>query len=374
MHPSRIATIHAPPPLYNRRMNFKYRRNPTAETVVFGLVFLAALIVGTIYLTRETNQPEVPSAATAGRWELQDSGVTNTLLDVKFVNDTHGWAVGEGGVIIATTDGGKTWTIQYSGYELTLNSVDFTDEANGWVVGQLGLILNTNDGGNSWIVQGKDAALGQNLIKVHFDSAGEGRIITERGSFALSTTDGGRTWDRQFFENTLPRSDAFFLDEQRGWVSFRSGAVFSTTDGGDSWELLEGINGVEIGTNSVFFLDDRNGWIAGWRGKAKGASGGVEFVKYLTDGMVARTTDGGATWARHDSDTGRFLWDVVFFDTSEGWAVGSFGTTMRSADGGITWESHPTPTESHLRSLSFPDRNNGWAVGDGGAVLRYTTN
>ena len=131
---------------------------------------------------------------------------------------------------------------------------------------------------------------------------------------------------------------------------------------------------MEIGTNSVFFLDDRNGWIAGWRGKAKGASGGVEFVKYLTDGMVARTTDGGATWARHDSDTGRFLWDVVFFDTSEGWAVGSFGTIMRSADGGITWESHPTPTESHLRSLSFPDRNNGWAVGDGGAVLRYTTN
>ena len=175
-------------------MNFKYRRNPTAETVVFGLVFLAALIVGTIYLTRETDQPEAPSAATAGRWELQDSGVTNTLLDVKFVNDTHGWAVGEGGVIIATTDGGKTWTIQYSGYELTLNSVDFTDEANGWVVGQLGLILNTNDGGNTWAVQGKDAALGQNLIKVHFDNAGEGRIITERGSFALSTTDGGRTW------------------------------------------------------------------------------------------------------------------------------------------------------------------------------------
>ncbi len=360
--------------MYNRRMNFRYTRNPTVETVVFGLVFLGALVIGTLYLTRETEDTGTLSPASAGRWELQDSGVTNTLLDVSFVNHTHGWAVGEGGVIIATTDGGNTWTVQSSGYELTLQAVNFTDTSNGWVVGQLGIILNTNDGGSAWTVQGKDTALGQNLIKVHFDNSSDGWIITERGSFSLRTTDGGNTWNRRFFENTLPRSDAFFLDERRGWVSFRSGAVFSTTDGGDSWELLKGVNGVEIGTNSVFFLDDRNGWIAGWRGKSKGVSGGVEFVKYLTDGMVARTTDGGSAWIRHDSDTGRFLWDVVFFDAMEGWAVGSFGTTMRSMDGGVTWESRPTETDSHLRSLSFPDRNNGWAVGDGGAVLRYTAN
>lgn len=71
-------------------MNFKYRRNPTAETVVFGLVFLAALVIGTIYLTRETDEPGAQSAGSTGHWELQDSGVMNTLLDVKFVSDTHG--------------------------------------------------------------------------------------------------------------------------------------------------------------------------------------------------------------------------------------------------------------------------------------------
>ena len=176
-------------------MNFRYRRNPTAETVVFGLVFLAVLVIGTLYLTRETEDVGTRSPAGAGRWELQDSGVTNTLHDVEFVNDTHGWAIGEGGIIIATTDGGDTWVSQSSGYELTLNSVDFTDESNGWIVGKLGLILNTKDGGNTWTVQDKDAALGQNLIKVHFDNATDGGIITERGSFALSTTDGGNTWD-----------------------------------------------------------------------------------------------------------------------------------------------------------------------------------
>lgn len=355
-------------------MRFRYRRHPTAETVVIGLVFLIALVVGTLYLTRETEDAGTKSADEAGRWELQDSVVTNTLHDVVFVDDIHGWAVGEGGVIIATADGGNTWTAQSTGYELTLSGVEFIDESNGWVVGRLGLILNTKDGGRAWNVQGKDAALGQNLIDVQFDSLTHGRIITERGSFALSTTDGGITWNRHFFENTLPRSDAHFSDERRGWVSFKSGAVFSTTDGGESWELLKGVNGVEIGANSVFFLDERNGWIAGWRGKAQGTGSGVQFVKYLTDGMVARTTDGGMTWTRHDSDTGRFLWDVVFHDTMEGWAVGSFGTVMHSLDGGVTWESWPSQTESHLRSVSFPDRNNGWAVGDDGAVMRYTAN
>ncbi len=352
-------------------MKFRYRRHPTAETVAVGLLFLAALVIGTLYLTRETDDTSTQSPA-IGRWETQNSGVPNTLLDVKFVNDTHGWAVGEAGVIISTTDGGQTWTPQSSGYELTLNALDFADESNGWAVGQLGLILNTPDGGKTWTVQGKDAALVQNLIHVHFDNPREGRVITERGSFALRTTDGGRTWNRQFFENTLPRSDAFFLDERRGWVSFKSGAVFSTANGGESWQLLKGINGVEIGTNNVFFLDDRNGWIAGWRGKAKGTSGGVEFVKYLTDGMIARTTDGGQTWTRHDSDTGRFLWDVIFLDTLEGWAIGSFGAIMRSEDGGLSWQPWPSPTDALLRALSFPDPNNGWAVGDNGAILKFT--
>ena len=358
--------------MYNRLMRFKYRRHPTAETVVVGLVFLVALVVGTWYLTRETEDARIDSPSAAGRWESQRSGTENTLRDVEFLDDAHGWAVGERGAIIATTDGGDTWTSQSSGYELTLNGVDFIDESNGWVVGQLGLILNTRDGGRTWNVQGKDAALGQNLIDVHFDNATDGRIITERGSFALRTTDGGKAWNRHFFENTLPRSDAFFLDERRGWVSFKSGAVFLTLDGGESWDLLKGINGVEIGTNSVFFLDERNGWIAGWRGKAQGIGSGAQFVKYLTDGMVARTTDGGITWTRHDADTGRFLWDAVFFDAAEGWAVGSFGTTMRSRDGGASWETHPAVTESTLRALSFPDRNNGWAVGDDGVALRYT--
>ena len=272
-----------------------------------GLIFFIALVVGTWYLTRETEDARTDPLGAAGRWELQRSGTENTLLDVKFIDDMRGWAVGQGGVIIATNDGGKTWTGQHSGYELTLNGVEFADESNGWIVGQLGLILNTTDGGRTWNVQGRDAALGQNLINVHFDNPADGRIITERGSFALRTTDGGSAWSRQFFENTLPRSDAYFLDERHGWVSFRSGAVFSTLDGGESWELLKGINGVEIGANSVFFLDSQNGWIAGWRGQGSG-SRKRRTVRQVSHRWHGRAHDG---W-RKNLDPSRFRhWSLL---------------------------------------------------------------
>src|SRR5262245_24316283 len=37
------------------------------------------------------------------------------LTSVCFSTATHGWAAGHGGVILATTDGGRSWTMQLDG-------------------------------------------------------------------------------------------------------------------------------------------------------------------------------------------------------------------------------------------------------------------
>jgi photosystem II stability/assembly factor-like uncharacterized protein len=86
--------------------------------------------------------------------------------------------------------------------------------------------------------------------------------------------------------------------------------------------------------------------------------------------MVAYTTDGGETWTRVDADSGKFLWDVVFVDAQEGWAVGSFGQTMHSTDGGRTWSPEPPVTGSTLRAVIFSDPNTAWAVGESGTILK----
>jgi hypothetical protein len=42
-------------------------------------------------------------------WFRQDSGLGNQLFSVFFADDQHGWAAGEGGTILATTNGGVTF-------------------------------------------------------------------------------------------------------------------------------------------------------------------------------------------------------------------------------------------------------------------------
>nr|MCU0294777.1 YCF48-related protein [Candidatus Nanopelagicales bacterium] len=83
----------------------------------------------------------VPAQAT---WTAQNSSGP-TLFDVAFTDTSHGWAVGDGGTILATSDGGATWTAQSSGTtENVLYGVAFTDASHGWAVGGGGTILATS--------------------------------------------------------------------------------------------------------------------------------------------------------------------------------------------------------------------------------------
>nr|HDM59446.1 glycosyl hydrolase [Bacillota bacterium] len=83
-------------------------------------------------------------------WELQDSGTSTILMDVCFVDESHGWAVGMDGVIIHTVDGGKTWLAQESGAKHEFDAVRFVDERTGFIVGQESIFLRTVDGGKTW--------------------------------------------------------------------------------------------------------------------------------------------------------------------------------------------------------------------------------
>lgn len=62
----------------------------------------------------------------------------------------HAWAVGAGGDILATRDGGKTWTPQATRTSDWLIGVSFSDPRHGWMVGARGAILATSDGGRTW--------------------------------------------------------------------------------------------------------------------------------------------------------------------------------------------------------------------------------
>lgn len=77
---------------------------------------------------------------------------------VDFPNPAEGWAVGERGTVLQTTDGGASWQAQASGVRTSLRGVRFLDERRGFVVGKANrqdksLILRTEDAGATWTLQ-----------------------------------------------------------------------------------------------------------------------------------------------------------------------------------------------------------------------------
>jgi photosystem II stability/assembly factor-like uncharacterized protein len=217
-------------------------------------------------------------------WSLQNSGTGNALASIQFrtpppplpkvpdVPALIGWAAGEQGTILKSTNGGTTWIAQNSGVTDSFSSIDFAANRNtGWVVG----------------------SCGQNC----------GRI--------LNTTDGGTNWKVQFTA-VAPLSDVFFLDENTGWAvgGGVAGIILNTTDGGGTWtyQLYGGVNTL----TSVHFSGRYTGWAVGWLG------------------TMLETTDGGAHWVLQTKIFGEDYASVYFNSPGSGWVTGSRGTILHT--------------------------------------------
>jgi hypothetical protein len=152
---------------------------------------------------------------------------------VSFVDTRDGWAVGEGGEIISTRDGGQTWTPKTSGFNEILEGVSFVDTRDGWAVGNNGTIISTNDGGQKWTRQTNGVPT-VNLESVSFVNLRDGWAVGDNGTI-ISTGNGGRTWATQTSHVTEILEGVSFINSRTGWAVGNNGTVISTTDGGRNW-------------------------------------------------------------------------------------------------------------------------------------------
>lgn len=83
-------------------------------------------------------------------WQELATGVAADLRGIFFASGRIGWAVGNGGTIIATKDGGDHWEKQSSGTDNNLAAAYFSSPIVGFIAGQNGTLLRTNDGGQNW--------------------------------------------------------------------------------------------------------------------------------------------------------------------------------------------------------------------------------
>jgi photosystem II stability/assembly factor-like uncharacterized protein len=205
--------------------------------------------------------------------------VTSALLHGVDLNDAGvGYAVGEGGTVIKTSDAGQTWRPLASGAgDVILRDVAFTPDAQrGVVVGDGGVMLRTDDGGLRFSpVKGADLSHHINAVAISPD----GLDVVAAGSegLMLHSEDGGQTWTPR---PTLKRPD------------------------------LKDIVRTAAGT----------------------------LVACGEQGAILRSTDGGQTWAWMVSDTVTDLEDVTLStDGARLLIVGEKGTALRSDDDGLTW-------------------------------------
>jgi photosystem II stability/assembly factor-like uncharacterized protein len=80
--------------------------------VIFGLVFYSSVTV-------------------FGQWSAATSGTTNNLNGVYLLDSGIGFAVGDAGTILKTTDAGMTWSAVTSGTTNALHDVYFFDATQG---------------------------------------------------------------------------------------------------------------------------------------------------------------------------------------------------------------------------------------------------
>ena len=119
-------------------------------------------------------------------------------------------------------------------------------------------------------------------------------------------------------------------------------------------ELLANFTWSTDGTG--FMLDANTGWQVG------------------DNGLVIKTTDGGATWTtmRADDGTGLDWLDVQFFDENTGYACGEDGYIFKTTDGGANWDMIGD-TANYKVDFSFLkviDANTVFFAGDDGVLLK----
>ncbi|MGR8932318.1 MAG: YCF48-related protein [Gammaproteobacteria bacterium] len=326
---------------------------PRSALALLGLfVWLTVTLLLAFY--RPTFDPGAskPSVMTVkywleGWWQYNDD--PPSIKEVDFVDEQHGWVVGDGGTILVTIDGGQNWTEQNSPSKEWLNSVDFLDEQHGWAVGSSGGILVTVDGGQNWSEQNSKS--GEILRSVEFLDEQHGWALGERGKI-LVTVDGGQNWTEQNSSSTEWLYKVDFIDEQHGWALGEDGTILVTVDGGRNWTEQKKTSKKQL--NSVDFIDEKHGWVVG--------DGGTILV----------TVDGGQNWSEQNSPSREWLYSVDFLDAQHGWAVGDSGTILVTVDGGQNWSEQSPPSTDWLYSVDFLDEQHGWAVGSQGTILATT--
>jgi photosystem II stability/assembly factor-like uncharacterized protein len=272
--------------------------------------------------------------AQAGSWSIKTFG-SGTCYDVIFPDTAYGWAVGDSGKIMRSTNGGLSWTSQASPTVKTLFGVYFLNRNTGFAVGAAGTVLKTTNGGTNWIAHATTDVIPWK--RVYFSDTQTGWLLSDTVSSKIHyTTDGGSSWNQigPQIAPGIPTADMSFSSGTNGWIVCDS-ILLHTTDG-MNWTNMN--NSYFFYLFGVSFPSDSTGYL----------------LHVYSDGstdisVIFTTTDAGQTWNQlSGSFQGVALSSICFITPSEGWVSGdSLLATAFTFAGGVGY--HTTDAGLHWR-------------------------
>lgn len=250
-------------------------------------------------------------------WKKAAAPTPHFLYGVACPSTGHCLVAGDAGTVLVTMDGAEKWRKVKTGVHVPLSSIACSDRQRCTAVGDGDTVITTANGGSRW----KESFAGTGVLDgVACDSSSECTAVTSAATGDL-TTSNGRTWT----SISVPFSVLDALSPMNG-IGCRSGTCVSvggrgllavSSNGGATWSV--GQSGTTVNLESVSC-----------------ASASV-CVAVGAGGTILATADGGATWSADTSPTRETLLGVVCPTTTTCVAVGSGGTVVTTSDGGSRW-------------------------------------
>jgi photosystem II stability/assembly factor-like uncharacterized protein len=247
-------------------------------------------------------------------------------------------AAGERGLIIYSDDSGRHWTQAQVPVSVTLTALRFVNERDGWAVGNMGAVLRSTDGGASWkrVFDGQQAAaLAEQAAQQAWDAVKPDPNNADH-PLNLLLEDAHRLVDEG--------ADKPFLDlrlhaDGSVLVVGAYGLAYSTTDGGKTWQAL------------MRNLPNPNG--ATYYGIAERQQ---EQYLFGEQGVLLRAASPDAAFAAQTSPTSGSLFGGLTTRQGTLMLYGLRGKVYRSAQAGAAWSEVQTPVDASLiTGLQLPD-------------------
>ncbi len=297
------------------------------------------------------------------QWQWQYYSPTGSnLYDVEYLPSGMVIAVGEGGILLQSTDNGTSWkSISPEWAWGNFYGIEFSNSLEGFAFGTIK--ARTTDGGLSWSFYPIPDSFFRanwkyNLIIYDMKSitANLSWMIVEPAHL-LRSTDGGTSWMLSPLPTNATPRHIYFQDVQHGWL-YGPGTLLRTTDGGTTW-----INDADKlflrQYNGLTFTDSLTGWLSGYYGMLNDY-----------DGYLYKTTDGGATWKLNFQTFYSFgSEDIRFFNNDYGWYLARNGI-YQTTDAGTSWHLQHS---GRFSRISFLDSLRAVTVGENGQIY-HTSN